>query len=178
MQFKSLFGLSIVLTAVVASPLENLKRDNKPILEALTYITKEISAMTTAVQAFDGDAVKGAAILTQSEGFLDYMKTATTKIAKLEPMPLAEAAAVLKPGNQLITDTEKVVDALISKKPEFEKNSLGSVVGATLKSMKSGSADMLKAVASKLPANVASVGDNIGKKINAALDKGIAAFPA
>jgi hypothetical protein len=175
MQFKSFFGLAILVGMVVASPAE--KRDAKPIVDALTNISKAIKGMTVLVEAFDGDALKGAAILTQSEDLLAIIAKAAAAIEPLPALPLAESVQVLKPGNELITDTQKVVDSLIAKKAAFDKNSLSGVVTNTLVSFKAGSETLLKAISSKLPANVATVGDSIGKQIRAALDKGIAAFP-
>jgi hypothetical protein len=176
MQFKTFFGMAMLASAVVASPIVE-KRDAKPITDSLAQISKSIQAMTAGVAAFDGDAVKGAAILVQAESLLDVLSNSAKTIDPTPVLALNDAVQVLAPGNALITDVQKVIDALISKKPEFDKSNLSSVVTSTLNKFKTGAQTLLKSVTGKLPTNVSSVGDSIGKQIYAALDKGIAAFP-
>jgi hypothetical protein len=175
MQLKHFFGLAVFASSVVSAAIE--KRDAKPITDALKQISTSVQAMTSAVNVFDGDAVKGAAILVQAESLLDIISKSQKTISPIDPLVLADAVQVLAPGNALITDIEKVIDALISKKAAFDKSNLSSVVTSTLQKFRSGAEALLKVITAKLPANVSSVGDSIGKKIYENLDKGIAAFP-
>jgi hypothetical protein len=175
MKFTSVLSLGMLLGSAIASPSFQ-KRDAKPLIDALTGISKSTQAMTTSVSAFTGDAAAGAAILTQAEGLLKVISDATTTLGPLAVLPLNEAVQVLAPGNALIADVTKVTDALISKKDAFVKNSLGGVVEETLVKFKTAAEKLVGVITTKLPANVASVGATIGKQINASLDKGIAAF--
>jgi hypothetical protein len=175
MKFTSVLSLGMLLGGAIASPAFE-KRDAKPLIDALTTISKSTQAMTASVAAFNGDAADGAKILGQAEDLLKVIDTATTSLGPLAALPLNEAVQVLAPGNALIADVNKVTDALISKKDLFVKNSLNGVVAETLVKFKAGSEKLVGIITSKLPANVASVGATIGKQINAALDKGIAAF--
>jgi hypothetical protein len=173
MQFKTIL-LPLLFGFVLASPAK--KRDAKPIMDALNEISKSIKGLTTTVGNFTGDPMEGVQILTQSEALLGVLKKANATISSIAALPLNEAVLVLQPGNALITDTQKVVDTLISKKAAFDKNNLSSVVTSTLQNFKTQSVALLAAIRSKLPTNVASVGDTIGKQINAAIDKGLATY--
>jgi len=126
--------------------------------------------------SFNGDGVAAAAILTEAEKLLGVIKSATTAITPIATLPLNEAVQILQPGNALIADVQKVVETIIAKKPAFDKVSLSGVVKETLQKFKAGSEDLIAAIKKKLPANVATVGDSIGKQIYAHLDKGLAAY--
>jgi hypothetical protein len=175
MQLKLFFGLSMLAGSVVSSSIE--RRDAKPVVDALKSISESIQAMTAGVQSFDGDTTKGAAILRQSESILSIMSSSAAAIAPTATLGLNEAVQILQPANSLVTDVQKVIDALISKKPEFDKSNLSSVVASTLQKIRPGAEAVIKAVTGKLPPSVSSVGESIGKQIYTALDKGIAAFP-
>lgn len=175
MQIKALFGFALFAGAVFASPAE--KRDAKPVVDALASVSKSLQSLNAAIGTFNGDGAKGAAILTDAEALLKVLKDATAAITPTPALPLNEAVQILQPGNALITDVQKVTDALVAKKAEFTKSSLAAVVNETLTKLRVGADGLLKAITSKLPANVASVGDSIGKQIFAALDKAIAAYP-
>jgi hypothetical protein len=175
MQIKSLFGLALFAGAVFASPVE--KRDAKPVTDALAGVSKSIQTMTASINTFDGDGAKGAVILTQAEALLKVLGDAVKSISPIAALPLNEAVQVLQPGNALIVDVQKVTDALISKKAEFTKSSLNGVVTDTLTKLRAASDSLLKTITGKLPANVSSVGDTIGKQIFAAIDKALAAYP-
>lgn len=175
MQVKALFGFALFAGAVFASPAE--KRDAKPITDALATVSKSLQSLTTSIGAFDGDGAKGAALLTEAEGLVKVLSDASAAINPTPALPLNEAVQILQPGNALITDVKKVTDALIGKKAEFAKTSLTLVVNETLTKLRGGADGLLKAITTKLPANVASVGDSIGKQIFAAIDGALAAFP-
>jgi len=176
MQIKALFGFALCAGAVFASPAVE-KRDAKPVITALSTVSKALAALTTMISTFDGDGAKGAAILTEAESLLKVLTDASAAINPTPVLPLNEAVQILQPGNALITDVQKVTDGLIGKKAEFNKSSLGLVVNETLNKLRGGADGLLKAITSKLPVNVASVGDSIGKQIFAAIDKALVAFP-
>jgi Hydrophobic surface binding protein A len=173
MQFKTLL-LPLLFGFVLASSAERL--DAKPVVDALNNISTAIQGLTTSVGKFSGDPVERVQILTQAEALLDVITKANKAINAIDALPLNEAVLVLKPGNALITDTQKVVDILISKKPDFDKNNLSSIVTTTLQNFKTQGISLIAVIRSKLPSNVASVGDTIGKQINAAIDKGLATY--
>ncbi|QDS77991.1 hypothetical protein FKW77_002177 [Venturia effusa] len=175
MKFTQVLSLSMLLSGAIALPSIQ-KRDPKPLVDALTTISKTTQSMTTAVTAFNGDPAEGAKILTQAEGLLKTVDDATNTLGPMPVLPLNEAVQVLGPGNALIADVNKVIDALIAKKDAFVKNSMGSVVGETLGKFKASAEKMVGVITQKLPPNVASVGATIGKQINASIDKGIAAY--
>jgi hypothetical protein len=176
MQFKVFFGLAVLVGSVISSPIVE-KRDAKPVIDSLGGISKAIQALTANIGTFDGDAAKGAAIVTEAEGLLDVLNKAIATITPTPVLALTEAVQVLQPGNALVTDVQKVADGLIAKKEQIEKAKLGGVVNSTLTKFKTAAEGLLKTITTKLPTNVSSVGDSIGKQIYAALDKGLAAFP-
>jgi hypothetical protein len=173
MQFKSLF-ITLLCGVAIASPVE--KRDAKPLIDALGTISTAVKGLTASVIGFTGDGANGAKILTEAEALLEVLKKATSSVTPIAALPLAEAVQVLQPGNALITDVSKVVDAIIAKKPDFDKVSLSGVVNEVLGKFKVGADSLIVAIKTKLPANVATVGDSIGKQINASLDRALAAY--
>jgi hypothetical protein len=174
MQFNVFLGLAMLAGSAVPSSLGQL--DPKPIVDSLKNISQSVQAMTTGVQFFDGDAAKGAAILGQAEAILVIMSSSATAVSNITALGLVEAVQILQPANALVSDVQKVIDALISKKPEFDKANLSSVVTSTLQKIKPGAEAVIKAVTGKLPASVSSIGESIGKQIYTALDKGLAAY--
>jgi Hydrophobic surface binding protein A len=149
------------------------------ISDAIATINKSIVAMDTQILAWDGtDIQKAADILTSAQGLLDVIKKAAVDSKGSPDLPLTEAVGILQPANVLVKSTESVMKNLSERKAKLASVDKGfvGVVGKTLKDFKDAAGDLLKEIKAKLPANVKSVSDTIGKNINKALDTGITAY--
>jgi len=175
MLLQSVFSTALLCATAFASPVVE-KRDAAPINNALASISTAVQGLTAQINSWTGDQAAATTILTNADGILGVIKKATAAITPTSNLPLLEATQVLTPGNALIADVQKVTTALISKKDGFVKQNLGPTIGQVLGKFKVEANNLILAIKSKLPANVAVVGDNIGQQINAALDKGTAAF--
>jgi hypothetical protein len=177
MLFKTFITISFVIGSVLASPIAQAPvAAGAPVSKALNDITTALAGLRTKVTAWNGDVVDASNILLDADALLRIITTSETTISALSVLPLNEAVTILQPGNQLIKEAQATVDALISKKPEMDKTGLTSVVKTTLTNFKDAAVKTVAAVIKILPDNVKTVGDSIGKQINAALDKGIVAY--
>jgi hypothetical protein len=174
MKFASLVPLALLAGGAFGSVLN--KKDAKPVVEALGTISKAVKGLTTSFAKWEGDVNEGAQLVLQAQDILEIIEKASKTIEPIQPLALVDAVNILKPGNELVTDVQKVVETLISKKPAVDKNQLGPIVKDILIKFKTAAAGAIKVITPKLPANVATVGDTIGKQIAVALDKGLAAY--
>lgn len=168
MQFSKVFFSAVLATTVAA--------DAAPVITAMGKISTAIKGMNTALSSWTGDVVAASQILNQATDLLAVIDQAAKDTNAIQPLALSEAVKILQPGNALIADTKTIVASLDSKKADFDKNNLSSVVLDTLTKFKTGATGLITAIKSKLPANVASVGDSIGKQITSQLDTGITTF--
>jgi hypothetical protein len=168
MQFKRFFAVAMA-TSVIASPMS-------PISDTIAAINTALTAMNSKISAWQGDVVEASNILLVAQDLLAVIDKSTATVKGMSPLPLTEAVSILQPANALVKQTNQAVDGLSAKKDSLVKAELGSVVKDTFSKFKTGATSLLAAIREKLPDNVKTVGDSIGKQINSALDKGIAAF--
>jgi hypothetical protein len=175
MLFKQYFTVAFA-GMVVASPIS----------DAISTITTALGGLETSIlewqkvtpKTSEEFAKKALTVLEKAEGILSTIGKATDAVKAMQPLPLTEAVTVLQPANALVKGTTKTIDLLISFKDDVTAVSLASTAGGVLGKFKVSAASLLAAIREKLPDNVKTVGDSIGKQINSALDKGITAFPA
>jgi Hydrophobic surface binding protein A len=167
MQIKSILSYGLLAGAAFAQG---------PVADALTTISNQLDGLSKSVNGWDGDVVSASNILLQAQDLLGVIDKSIGSVQAAAVMPLTDAVNILKPANQLVKQTQEVINGLISKKAGFDKAKLSSVVKDTITKFKSSAATLISGVQSKLPDNVKSVADSIGKQINAAIDKGIAAY--
>jgi Hydrophobic surface binding protein A len=169
MQIKGLvFGL--MASAVVAQSAKN------PVADTLTTIGGALEKLGKNINSWSGDVVEASNILTQAQDLLGVIETSTGAVKASAVMPLTDAVNILKPANNVVKLVQGVVDSLIAKKPGFDAAKLSSVVKDVVVKIKSSAATLISDVQAKLPDNVKAVADSIGKQINTAIDKGIAAY--
>jgi hypothetical protein len=178
MHFKSILSFGLLVGSVLASPAPVPQASGAavPVGKALSDITTALQGLKTKVGAWNGDVVEASNVLLDAQDLLGVITSATKTVSALQVLPLNEAVTILQPANLLIKEAQGTVDGLISKKSAMDKAGLSSVVKDTLTKFKTGAGEMITAVMKILPDNVKTVGESIGKQINTALDKGLAAY--
>jgi hypothetical protein len=166
MQFKSILSVGLLASGVFANP----------ITDALTTIGTGLGSLSKDINAWNGDVVSASDLLTKAQDLLDVINKATPSVTGAAAMPLTEAVNVLKPANQVVKLTQDTINAMIAKKAGFDKAKLSSVVKDTIGKFKTSAGSLVDAVQTKLPDNVKAVAGSISKQINAAIDKGLAAY--
>jgi hypothetical protein len=167
MQFKSILSIGLLVSSVFAA---------NPVTDALTTIGSGLGALSKDINAWDGDVVSASELLTKAQDLLDVITKSTPSVAGAPAMALTEAVNVLKPANQVVKLTQDTINAMISKKPGFDKAKLSPVVKETIAKFKVAAGSLVDAVQTKLPDNVKAVAGSISKQINAAIEKGLAAY--
>jgi hypothetical protein len=188
MLLKNFLSVAAIFGTVLASPTPQAPATpviapaaapaaaGAPVSKALGDITAALAGLKTKVGVWNGDVVEAANVLLDAEALLDVIKASSKTVSALSMLPLNEAVTVLSPANKLIKEAQATIDALIQKKPAMDKAGLTTVVKGTLVNFKTEAATLITAIIKILPDNVKTVGDSIGKQINATLDKGVAAY--
>jgi len=175
MQITALLSIALAATATAT-----------PIFQDLPTILSSITAISSALTTFD-TAIKGLTETTnvatatvelnaKSGAILTALKEGTTKIAASTPVSLTEAIQLASKSAELSKGANAVVDALISKKPIFDKAGQSATVLKQMQDQLVATNDFAKALVSKLPAAVASVGNAQAKQASDGLARGITAF--
>jgi hypothetical protein len=163
MQIIALLSIALAATATAA-----------PIVQDLPTILNSITAISSALTAFD-TSIKGLTETTnvatatvdlnaKSAAILTALKDGTTKISAGTPVSLTEAIQLASKSAELSKGANAVVDALISKKPIFDKAGQSATVLSQMQDQLTATNDFAKALVSKLPAAVASVGNAQAKQ--------------
>jgi hypothetical protein len=166
MQFKNL--ISVALASVVLAA--------NPVADTLETISQGLSTLGGNINSWNGDVVAAAGLLTQAQDLLAVIEKAVPSVNSSPSLPLTEAVNILKPANQVVKQTQATIDAMIAKKGAFAKAELSSVVKDTISKFKGAASTLVGAVKTKLPDNVKAVAGSIAKQIDAAIEKGIAAY--
>lgn len=167
MQFKSFLSVAALASAVLAA---------NPVADTLAEISAGLDTLGKNIGGWNGDVVAAAGLLTQAQDLLAVIDKAGPTVSATAALPLTEAVNILKPANAVVKQTQATIDAMISKKAAFAKAELSSVVKDTISKFKTSAAVLVKNVQGKLPDNVKAVATSIAKQIDAAIDKGIAAY--
>jgi ribulose kinase len=172
--------LSAILSLALAASVSAV-----PIAQDLPTILSSIGAISTALTTFD-TAVKGLTETTnvatatvelnsKSAAILAALKDGTTKVSGTTPVTLTEAIQLASKSSELSKGANGVVDTLIAKKAIFEKAGQSATVLKQLQDQLAATNDFAKALVSKLPAAVASVGNAQAKQASDAL---VVSFPS
>lgn len=167
MQFKSIISVAALASAVLAA---------NPVADTLASISDGLAKLGGDIGSWNGDVVAAAGLLTEAQDLLAIIEKATPSVKATAALPLTEAVNILKPANQVVKQTQATIDAMIAKKAGFAKADLASVVKDTISKFKTAAAALVAEVKVKLPDNVKAVAGSIAKQIDAAIDKGIAAY--
>jgi hypothetical protein len=152
------------------------KRDAKPVIDALDSISTAVKGLTVSISSLSSAAEDYNNVLAQADQLLNVLVRATAEIKALSPLGLPDWPKIMTPGNALIAEVQKVINTLITKKPEVDRQNLAGIVAKTLAQFKVGAAELVTTINSKLPSALTPVGNSILRNIDNSLGKGIAAY--
>jgi hypothetical protein len=181
--FLKSFGIfSLLAFSTLASPVSNnhasLNRRDYPTIKAvLDEVIKNLNDLTSKAKTWKGEAIDAVPILDSSAVLLKSLQKGYTTCSNTTAIGLTDAISILMPVNTLNNAVDAVVNALIDKKPLFDKAFLTIVVSDQLIMQKEAAVKVIDAVIAKLPAYVPGVvGTTLVGPVLTKLDKAITAF--
>jgi hypothetical protein len=182
MFIKSLGIFSLLAFSAFSSPVQTRnthlhRRDYATIKAVLDDVIKNLNDLTAKAKGWKGEAIDAVPILDSSAALLKSLQTGYTKCNQTGPIGLTDAISILMPVNSLNNAVDAVVNALIEKKPQFDKAFLTIVVSDQLIMQKAAAIKVIDAVIAKLPAYVPGVvGTTLVGPVLTKLEKAITAF--
>jgi len=175
MQISAILSIALAASAS-ATPIF---QDLPTILSSISAISNALTTFDTAVKALSPESNVATAtteLNSKSAAILTALKESTTKIADTTPVSLTEAIQLASKSAELSKGANAVVDALIAKKAIFDKAGQSATVLKQLQEQLEATNAFAKALVSKLPSAVSSVGNAQAKQASDALARGITAF--
>jgi hypothetical protein len=168
MQITALLSIALAASATAT-----------PIFMDLPTILSSVGTISTALTTFD-NAIKAltpetnvatatAELTSKSNAILAALKDGATKISATTPVTLTEAIQLASKSAELAKNANALVDALIAKKPIFDKAGQTGTVLSQLKEQLTATNSFATALVSKLPSAVSSVGNAQAKQASDAL---------
>ncbi|CCF47684.1 hypothetical protein CH063_15975 [Colletotrichum higginsianum] len=175
MQLTKTLLFALVGTAF-ASPIE--KRQVAIIQQAVTEVQGAITKLDTAVKGVGDDIASAQPVLAAATDVKAVITKAGNDIQGAQPLQLTEALGLQQLAGDLQTSATGLIDTIISKKPNFDKLGVSSVVLQNLQEQKSTTTSLGQALISKVPAIGQGIAQQAIDQISAVLDKGIQAYSA
>ena len=181
MQLKRIFLLASIATSAIAAPIQEetnnalVQRDLATVQQVFNSIMATIDKMVGVVEKFDGSPDQLVAVQTASEEILKIMDEGTQKIKSSPTMGLMDAINIITPTGTLGGKVDGVIQALGSKKAEFDKLNVSAVVLEQLKAQRASAENLSAAILANLPmpSLLGAIAGPIAKQITNKLDDGI-----
>jgi len=180
MQISAILSIALAASAT-AIPIVQSAQDLPTILSSISAVSGALTAFDTAIKGLTAESNQATAtadLTAKSNAILAALKDSATKIEATTPVTLTEAIQLSSKSAELSKGANAVVDALIAKKAIFDKAGQTPVVLKQLQDQLEATNAFAKALVSKLPSAVASVGNAQAKQASDALARGITAFSA
>lgn len=144
------FSSNLILLAA-ATGVHSLvtPRDAQLIIGVFTNVQNAIDNLDTAVKGYTTDP---APLLDTSNKLDDAIKTGTTTVSGSDNLTLSDSISLLKPVQTLKTHAQTLVNDLKDKKPQFQAQTLCSVVRGQIATINTDSKSLIDATVSKVPA--------------------------
>lgn len=167
MQFKLFAMAALAATATAAA-------DIKGALETIGTATVKLNDTITG---YNGGLLGLVPITGDSLCLLDDIKDGT-RTAKASPMLEYDAALdIAGATGTLANDVNDVIDNLVRTKPKFDRLLIVTpIIKQVIKSQRSATADLSKAILAKIPEDLAAVAAILIKQIDDKFAEGIAAY--
>ncbi|KZL84484.1 cell wall protein [Colletotrichum incanum] len=159
-----------------AAPAE--KRQAAVIQQAVTEVQGALTKLDTAVKGVGDDIASAQPVLAAATDAQNVISKAGQDIQAAQPLQLQEALGLQQIAGDLQTSVSGLMDTLISKKPNFDKLGVSSVVLQNLQQQKSSTQSLGQSLISKVPAIGQGIAQQAVDQISAVLDKGIQAYSA
>ncbi|KAJ6789499.1 hypothetical protein PWT90_10712 [Aphanocladium album] len=165
MQFK-LFTLAALAAVAVAD-----------IKGALQTINKATVQLNTTVTNYSGDLLGLVPVTTDSLCLLHDIKEGTKTAKASAPLDFDAALDIAGDTGVLANVVDDVINNLIRTKPKFDRLLIVTpIIKETIKTQRSATADLSKAILSKIPQELADIAKLLIDQIDAKFAEGVKAY--
>ncbi|KAE9967638.1 hypothetical protein EG327_011374 [Venturia inaequalis] len=175
MQFSTIFSIGLVATSAMAAPAVS-RRGLTDVTAAFEKIEANIATMVAKVKAWDGQASSIAPVLEESGKLTATIKAQTAAIAGTGSIGITDAVGVAGPVNTLSAKVDDIVNALTSKKAQFDTAKLTSKVSGELTNDLTATKELIKTIVGKLPSIAVPIAQPLADGITTKLDKAVTTF--
>jgi hypothetical protein len=172
MRFSAIL-VTLGLTGALATPTLT-SRQNAPAAGVISGIQAQLSAVASAVSAFDGKDPKP--VEDASSKLVTIINDGTKTVSSGPAMTTMDALGLTGPVQDLTKQTEGVINDLISKKDQFVAANAGPTVYQNLQEQYTASDNLSKAISAKVPQGLGDLASQLAAGITAAIQKGIDAY--
>ncbi|TID21711.1 cell wall serine-threonine-rich galactomannoprotein Mp1 [Venturia nashicola] len=157
MLLTKFLSLALFTSPITAVPLASPKLTGEQtfidtsIKDVLTSVVDKTIALSAAVKGFDGNIQNSGPIITASQGLLDTIVNGTKIVQAAHSLSYIGLLAVTGPTLNLNKASEKVSEAVVGKKPLFEKAGLAPVVLGQLKGQQTAAQALVDILLTKVP---------------------------
>ncbi|KAM3415969.1 hypothetical protein BST61_g9459 [Cercospora zeina] len=156
--------------------LAAVRRQSGSLSEAIQAITTATTAVTTAIEAYNGDIQEALAVNGATGEVLTAIQAAQSTVDATDAIDGPTAISLVDPTGNLNTAVEASIDALIAKQPVFASNGLTDAVLQSLRTQQEASTALTDAIVSKLPEALQDAGRQSSQPAADAIARAIAAF--
>lgn len=172
MRFSAIL-VTLGLTGALATPTLT-SRQNAPAAGVISDIQAQVSAVASAVSAFNGGDPKP--VEDASTKLVSVITSGTQKVSSGPDMTTTDALGLTQPVQDLTKQVQGVINDLISKKDQFVKANAGPTVYKNLQEQYTASDNLSKAISAKVPSSLSDIASQLSAGITAAIQKGIDAY--
>ncbi|KAG6029118.1 hypothetical protein E4U41_000474 [Claviceps citrina] len=168
--------LLFATTALAASSSSRLAKRQVDVLKAdIAAITTSVNDLQTVVENTQG-VEQADSLFAGAQAVVDAIDKATTDAGNSPTLSSLAALDLTRPIQDLGSAVQSAIQALIGKKQVIVGTGRGCETEAPLQAQRSAAQAFIDTIATKLPANLAPVADELAQPIVGALEQGIAAF--
>jgi exonuclease VII small subunit len=171
MRLCSLFAL-VGLAAAEASIYE---RQVMTIVNVVNQISTDTQALDTTVKSFNG-AADVQKLQAASDKVSQTVTSSVQTVMGASSISLTDALTIQGQVQNMQSTIETTVNDLISKKSAIVSAGAGAQVSASLNQQLQGAQQLITAISSKVPPEVASLAQQLSTGVTGALQKGVDAF--
>lgn len=181
MLFTNLLSLAFFASPLVAAPLAPPEATaeqtfDTSIKAVLANVIDNTITLSVVVKGFDGNIQSSGPIITASQGLLDSIVNGTKIVQEAHSLDYIGLLAITGPTLDLNNAVNKVAEAIVSKKPLFEKAGLVPVVLDQLKGQQTAARALVNTLLTKVPLGTVSLGTTLSAPSLEGLDYAISVF--
>lgn len=163
----NLLSLAILASPIIAAPLvtpESLGEQSlidTSIKDVLTSVVDNTIALSVSVKAFDGNIQSSAPILAATQSLLDAITNGTKIVEAARNLDYIGLIGITGPTLDLNKAVDKVSEAIVGKKPLFEKAGLVPVVLEQLRDQQKAAQTLVNTLLLKVPLGTVTLGQTL-----------------
>ncbi|KAE9985650.1 hypothetical protein EG328_007064 [Venturia inaequalis] len=154
------FFASPIIAAPHTPPASNGEQTfiDATIKNVLSHVVDNTNALSVVVKAFDGNIQNSGPIIIASQALLDALVNGTKIVKEARSLDYIGLLDITAPTLNLNKAVDKVSEAIVAKKPVFEKAGLVPVVLEQLKGQQKAAQGLVKTLLTKVPPGTVTLG--------------------